>query len=148
MRRTIRAGLRIGLVLVPVATATFSPGCGGEADPLPRQPVSGTVTLKGVPLPAGMIQFQPTSPGEVTAGGAGISNGNYSIAKVEGLVPGTYRVTITSGPTAAQPADAMPGDAPPPPKETIPARYNVKSTLTAQVKADGPNKFDFDLGAK
>src|SRR3954453_17607629 len=107
MRRTIRAGLRTGLVLIPVAAATFSPGCGGEADSLPRQAVSGTVTMKGAPLPAGMIQFQPTAPHRVTGGGGGIPDGAYSIAKAQGLVPGTYRVSITSGATAAQPANVM-----------------------------------------
>jgi hypothetical protein len=31
------------------------------------------------------------------------------------------------------------------PTETLPARYNAETTLTATVSADGPNEFTFEL---
>jgi hypothetical protein len=124
-------------------------GCGGATDDLPRQAVAGAVKLDGQPLKEGMIQFQPTEPGIATAQGAGITDGTYSVAKSEGLVPGKYLVMISSTPPPApQPPGGMPGDPVGPPKEKIPANYNAKSTLTAQVTKEGPNKFDFDLSSK
>ena len=42
----------------------------------------------------------------------------------------------------------MPGGAGTPNKELIPAKYNAESTLTAEVKAGGPNDFPFDLKSK
>ena len=120
-------------------------GCGAPADELKRQAVVGTVKWKGEPLKTGVIQFQPSSPGASTAGGAAIAEGAYEISRAEGLVAGTYRVSITSASAASQPAGALPGDSPPPPKEPIPAKYNSQTTLTAEVKEDGPNRFDFDL---
>ena len=38
-------------------------GCGGAEDDLPRQAISGTVTLDGKPLEAGSITFDPADPG-------------------------------------------------------------------------------------
>jgi hypothetical protein len=138
--------------LAIVLSLSVLQGCGGPADDLPRQAVSGTVTFKGKPLEAGMIQFQPISAGVATAGGAGIKDGKYAIDQSEGLVPGQYQVKITSNTAASgQPASgppAMPGDAPPPPKEPIPAKYNSQSTLTANVTKEGPNTFPFDLKEK
>ena len=131
-----------------VAVSTLSSVCGGPTDDLPRQAVSGTVKFKGQPLTSGIIQFQPTSPGEVTAGGAGVTDGHYTIRKAEGLVPGKYQVMITSAGATATTPGAMPGDAPPPPKEAIPAKYNAKTTLNASVTKEGPNTFDFNLDAK
>jgi hypothetical protein len=131
------------------AATTLVAGCGGAADTLPRQPVSGTVTFKGAPLKTGMIQFQPAEPGSVTAGGSAVTDGKYAIPVAEGLVPGKYLVTITAaGPAPALPQGTMPGDVPAAPKEPIPAKYNAKSTLTAQVTKEGPNDFKFDLEEK
>ncbi|WP_435011603.1 hypothetical protein P12x_002919 [Tundrisphaera lichenicola] len=149
MRRTIRARMLAYFVLMPASTFSILSGCGGETDELPRQALSGTVKFKGEPLKSGMIQFQPSSPGSVTAGGAGIVDGEYSISKAEGLVPGAYKVSITSAPAVAGGAvGGMPDDPAPPPKEPIPKKYNSASTLNAEVKAEGPNTFDFELQAK
>jgi hypothetical protein len=130
--------------------AAFLAGCG--EDELPREAVSGTVTLDGQPLKSGMIQFQPTSAGEATAGGAAIVDGKYSVPKAQGLVPGKYQVMITgvTGPPEA-PKEQLPGDAPRPvlpAKELIPDRYNAKTELTAQVNTGGPNTFPFELSSK
>jgi hypothetical protein len=139
-------------------------------DDLPRQAVSGQVTLDGAPLKEGTISFRPTAdlptPAMVT-----IHQGSYSIPPAQGLVPGTYEVAIVGSESPALAEKAL--DDPPGPatrKQTeatdsmqrtkkfgrpagkgetsgssIPARYNTATTLTAEVKKGAPNSFDFAL---
>jgi len=124
-------------------------GCQGPSDTLPREAISGTVTLDGKPLPAGRIEFQPSGQAETTAASGGITDGSYRIRQDEGPVPGTYKVSVTSAVTTAKPPPgAMPGDTPPPPKEPIPAKFNAQTKLTAEVKKGGPNTFNFELTSK
>jgi hypothetical protein len=135
--------------ILEMAALTILAGCGGAGDELPREAVSGTVNFDGAPLRSGMIQFQPADQSATTAGAAGITDGSYSIAKAEGLVPGKYLVSITSTPaTPATPPVSMPGDPVAPPKEPIPAQYNAKTNLTAEVTKGGPNNFGYVLKAK
>jgi hypothetical protein len=147
-RPRIHAPLTTVIATAASALLLLTAGCGGSGDELPRQPVSGKVTLDGQPLKAGMIQFEPAAGDVATAGGAAVVDGSFSIARAEGLVPGKYKVRITSaGAATALPPGAMPGDAPPPPKEKIPAKYNAKTELSADV-TKGANDFDFKLGSK
>lgn len=126
-------------------------GCGG-GDALPREPVSGTVTLAGEPLPSGSITFMPTDTNAAGTGAtAPLTNGAYRVPRESGLVPGKYRVAIsrleeiaTKSAAKAQPGD---GDAPAM-KERVPAKYNAQSTLNAEVSKGGKNVFDFSLDAK
>jgi hypothetical protein len=121
-------------------------GCGG-GDELPRQAVSGTVTLDGQPLAQGVIQFRPSSSQEPVPAGAEIKDGTFTIPRDQGPTPGNYRVFInSSGETkpltpAETSGEKMPGIMP----DLIPAKYNSKSTLTAKVEADKTNTFDFPL---
>jgi hypothetical protein len=146
MRASAVAKLRSTVWLVSVVLA----GCGSPGDNLPREPVSGTVTLDGKPLERGTISFQPDSA-LPTAAAVPITAGSYSMARAEGLVPGTYRVLISSTPPAVvtiDPTTGMPpppGKPTPPPKELLPAKYNASSTLSAEVKAGAANRFDFAL---
>jgi hypothetical protein len=139
------------LRVLALSAAALPAGCGGTADQLPREAISGTVTFKGEPLKAGTIQFLPTSPREVTAGGAVIVDGKYTIGKSEGLVPGRYQVLISGAQAAPAAARSeLPGASPPvpPAKEPIPAKYNSKSELTADVKNGGRNTLAFELKDK
>jgi hypothetical protein len=83
-----------------------------------------------------------------------ISGGSYSIAKAQGLVPGPYRVMISSATQAATTVDPAtgtpppPGKSTPPPPELLPARYNTSTVLTAEVKEGTPNSFPFTLESK
>lgn len=139
-------------------------GCGGARDGLPRQEISGTVTLNAAPLPQGTIQFLPAvpsagatntpapagaesaaNPAGTTALSAPITEGKFAIERAKGLVPGSYKVQVYGADLSAVPADAAPGLEPPQPKETIPKRYNTATTLTAVVKEDGPNTYEFQL---
>ncbi|MBX6313500.1 MAG: hypothetical protein IRY99_11375 [Isosphaeraceae bacterium] len=133
-----------GVLLALVAVMALE-GCGG-GDELPRQEVSGTVTLNGQPLEDGSIQFQPagTGQGAAVSGGSMITNGRYRIRRDQGLVPGTYKVMIFShGETSGDASE--PGAQTGPPPELIPAQYNAATTLTAEVTTDKPNVFNFDL---
>jgi hypothetical protein len=147
-----------------LALAIAATGCGGS-DGLPRQHVSGSVTLDSEPLSGAWIEFRPEGPSAVTASGATIEGGRYDISRTDGLVPGSYRVSITkAGPpegAGAPPAGAPPASgqrpgtkkaAAPGPfgfaKQLIPARYNTKSELTAKVEEGQANAFDFTLNSK
>src|SRR5438128_90160 len=86
---SLLAGAALGLAAI---------GCsGGGGDDLPRQPVAGTVTLDGEPLNEGAILFAPTgkSEGAVASATARIENGQFSIPRDQGPVPGTYKVSIS-----------------------------------------------------
>lgn len=89
------------------AIATFVAlflGCGpGDG----RLPVSGTVTLNGQNLGEGTIEFF----NDQTRTGAQISEGKYSVERDQGLTPGKYKVSITSGDgrTPADDPEAAPG---------------------------------------
>lgn len=140
--RLLRPSLRhaaIACVLLGLA------GCGGASDSLPRQPVEGTITYDGQPLKDGNIQFSPADPNmkDPVRGGAPIMDGKYSIPQDVGLVPGKYNVVISAASAEASSDDA-PGAVKALPKELLPAKYNTKSTLTADIK-DGNNVIDFPL---
>jgi hypothetical protein len=75
-----------------------------------------------------------------------IAAGAYRIGRTQGLVPGTYKVMIFShGSKEPAAATADPGPQAVPPPELIPARYNLATTLKADVAKDRPNVFKFDL---
>jgi hypothetical protein len=135
------------LLMVMVAVAPLG-GCGAADDGLARRAVSGMVTLDGQPLAAGSIEFEPEAgnTGTIVSGGAIIRSGYYEIPRDKGLRPGKYKVLISSsGEAPGAGAFEPPGDRPPPPAEKVPKKYNVATTLSADVKADSPNVFNFDL---
>jgi hypothetical protein len=124
-------------------------GCDG-GDGLARQAVSGTATLDGQPLAQGSIQFVTAADGDapVMSGGSLIRDGRYEITEDQGLVPGTYRVSINATRGGGRSGAETPVDAGPVPQDMIPAKYNAKSTLAAEVKEGGSNQFDYDLTSK
>jgi hypothetical protein len=135
----------VALVLLLLLPGFWAPGCGQSADHWPRQPVSGKVTVDGQPLDSGEIAFVPGGDGP--AAGGLIQNGKYAIGRGDGPVPGPHRVLITSAkPTGKKIKDeADPKVLYDERAETIPARYNAQSQLTAEVKPGGSNTFDFAL---
>src|SRR4051794_37265346 len=111
-------------------------GC-GASDNLPREAVSGAVSVEGKPLKSGMITFIPNESNTPTQGGAVVLEGKYTIPKNQGLVPGKYRVVITSPEDKPEvivdKTNNAPGLPPIPAKEVIPKHYNSESLLTAEV---------------
>ncbi|MBI83454.1 MAG: hypothetical protein CMJ81_09680 [Planctomycetaceae bacterium] len=122
-----------------------------------RQGLQGIVTLDGQPLPAGGIDFypQPDTPGP-TAGGQ-IVDGHFSVGRGGGTMAGTFRVAITAlrktgrqveDPTAAMIDPEATSVLTDEYEQYIPARYNMQSELTAEVKEDGANTFEFQLSSQ
>jgi hypothetical protein len=134
--RTLRAAILVGAVA----------GCGGDGDGIAHEPVSGTVTLDGKPLEKGTITFTPTEGGEFGAGGV-IADGRYKIGRADGPVPGPHAVKVWSRrPTGKKiPSDDQPGTFIEETAEVLPARYNDRSELKADVKKGADNRFDFEL---
>jgi hypothetical protein len=125
--------------------AVMLAGCG--RDPNAPQPVTGMVFFKGEPLDQGAIQFMPVDEGP-TESGSGVENGAFSIPEENGLVPGKYKVAVFSYDKsgAKVQSEDIPGD----PgavqfKERIPAKYNTKTELTAEVASGGENNFEFRI---
>lgn len=134
----------VGCLAVFVAAAGLV-GCGGGTN---KKAVSGTVSWKSQPLETGMIRFLPADAGGRTEAGAVITDGKFDIPREQGLLPGKYKVAISSpDPKSGQgPPDAAPGDRGGyPAKERIAAKYNAKTELTAEVTADGKNHFEFQV---
>lgn len=142
-----------------VAVVLIAPlGCGG-LDGLPRQAVSGKVTLDGQPLDSALITFTPADEGgSSTPAATRVSGGAFSVSQADGLVPGKYRVSLSVAkevPVKAsrkKETDSVTGEEITPPtsalSETLPARYNAQSELTAEVTKAGPNEFTFSLTSK
>jgi hypothetical protein len=116
-----------------------------------RAAISGSVKLKGQPIPDGaIVMFEPLE-NQDTAGNATVTGGEYTIPRSAGLKPGKYlvRVTAGDGKTAINPVDP---DAPPGPggsniisQDIVPKEWNVNSKQEVTVTTDGPNRFDFDI---
>jgi hypothetical protein len=144
-------------VLVFTAVGLAAAGCSQSGDELPREPVSGTVTLDSQPLADGVIQFMPatSATGEGTAviqpGGATIKGGRFSIPRDTGLVPGSYNVAINAADRGAEqtkpdvPGTGQKAQKGRVPKELIPAKYNAQTELKAEIKKGGASDLKFDL---
>ena len=119
-----------------------------------RSAVSGSVTLAGQPVDGGSIDFAPSGVNQVSATGAMIFVGRYFVPCKNGLVPGKYCVRIY-WPEKVDAEQVPKGPPGPPakgshiglPKERIPAKYNIESELTVEVRQGGANTFDFPLSA-
>jgi hypothetical protein len=142
-----RAPWRVPLAAATIATISIVVGCGSTSD---RLPVSGIVTLDGVPLAEGSIRFDSSGGQKVIATGSLIKDGEYYVSQEKGLPPGKYRVQITS-PDENAPPLMMPATASGPgfrvPPDRIPPEYNVKSNVTVEVTADGDNEFEFAVAS-
>lgn len=115
----------------------------GASDQPDLGQVTGVVILDGTPVEGVMVNFAP----EKGRGSQGLtdSNGKYELSYVrqaKGAIIGNHKVYINT----PQGDDDSDPDAPVI-EEKIPAEYNTKSTLTAEVKA-GDNPIDFELLSK
>ncbi len=135
-------------------------GC-GPSNSLGRRAISGSVSLDGVPLDQGSIEFAPQGNREGVGTGAMLLNGQYSTSTLKGLPPGKYVVRISSAEphekNSSKRANGPPGRGTSGPagpagfdmtgikRNRIPARYNAESQLFVEVTEEGENKFDFKL---
>jgi hypothetical protein len=136
-RRTILLAAAFCLVLAV--------GCGGDSR---RQGIEGTVILDGKPLAVGQITFVPQPGSSGPTAGAEIADGRFSIAPKGGTFAGAFRVEITASRLSGR---KVPGPRGTPVDEIVqylPTKYNTESSLTADVKAAGPNRFEFALQSR
>jgi hypothetical protein len=143
-----RRNWRSWLIAACVAVLFAGDGCSGDG--LPRQPVSGFVTLDGQPLASGAISFFPhllKDPDYPVGAGAMIDRGYFSIPRGEGLVPGRYEVTINSAATRAKRRQnrSEPGNDRAVGKERIPEKYNSKSRMAIEIKDAAIKEITFRL---
>ena len=136
--------------LVVLLAASAAAGCGNAPDG--RQKISGTITLKGVPLDEGLIEFipkgDPAAKGVATRSGALIKDGRYVIPQDKGLLPGTYKVVISS--VEGNAPEPTPGVPPGPTKkgrakDRIPADYNRTTKEVVEVTKEGPHEFNYTI---
>jgi hypothetical protein len=130
-----RPWFRLGVCLAAGLTVAWA-GCGGAS----KATVSGTVTYKGEPLPAGMIAF--LGKDNQVASGSIESNGHYS---VRGVPVGPVKISISPPPTPLQ--DSPPPEGMPTVKTfSIPDNYKDPETsgLTLTVKP-GSQEHPIDL---
>lgn len=120
-------------------------GCGGGGEPIPElAQVTGIVTMNGTPLSNAKIIFEPQQASDKARRRASSattkSDGSYTLeynSDASGATPGSHKVLILKMPD--NPDDAG--------MQLVPAKYNDKTELTAEVKT-GENSFNFDLKSK
>lgn len=120
--------------------AAAMPSLAGCSRQPPRAEVRGEVKFDGQPIENGSIAFQPADGVGPSAGGE-IKQGQYTVS----VPPGRKRIEIHGSKLA--------GKRPPTPenpveenvyRELIPPAYNLKSTLSEEVK-EPETVLDFDL---
>ena len=129
-------GLAVTMIGVVVLVSTC--GCGPSQDLPDLGLVTGTVTLDGTPTQGLQVRFEPQ--GAALSMGMTNASGQYELYytnNAKGAAIGKHIVRIEQ-------FDDPDGQGTP---VMIPARYNVDSTLTADVTA-GENTIDFDLTSK
>jgi hypothetical protein len=136
--RLAHAGCALARV---VALIAVTGGCGDTN----KAKVSGAVTLDGVPVENGSIQFYPTGKTGQTAGG-GVEKGSYQLEASVGEMTVTINASKVVGKhkmydTPASPVvDKV--------AEIIPAKYNSTSRLKVTLKAGVNEGVNFDLKSK
>jgi len=118
------------LVVVPVLVVALPFGWYLRPELLRTVPVSGSVTLDGVPLDGAMISFATADSRARPAFGNTDKAGRFRLwtpirrlPVAKGALPGTYQVTI----------------------QKFVIRFRNTTPLMVQVTEDGPNDFAFNL---
>lgn len=140
-RPLFSAAARPVLLALPVVLMLVAAGCAQKPKGMPDlAPVTGVVTMDGKPLPKVTVAFTNDANGQVSFGGtddAGKFELTYS-GRHKGASIGANTVRITTS------TDNPVG---PEWKDPIPAKYNKKTELKADVQPGGV-LIDFELSSK
>jgi hypothetical protein len=144
--------MRLISFLRPVTVAVAAVAVAVAGCTKSRSPVTGTVTYAGQPVDTGGIDFISADPdGSRFRLGGPIHDGKYAITADRGPFPGKYRVEITWMKAFGKPIviDESGSDGGAKReianrKQALPAKYNEKSELTAEITS-GRNTVNFDL---
>jgi hypothetical protein len=130
--------LLAGLLLLLIAL----PGCGRGS----RVPLQGTVHYGGTPIDNGTITFIPDGKADETRPKAGtrIADGKYAFEPNFGPFPGRYKVQVTWDRKTGRKRSTGDADVRDETKQELPAKYNVQTTLTAEVNSS-QTKLNFSL---
>jgi len=120
------------MLLAAVASCLLTYGCGGAMSP--GVPIHGKVLVNNRSIATGMIRFVPGEAGTVYS--AVISDGAYQFPPGEGPRPGVYRVEIEE-------VDLATGK--PSKTRLLPADFNTTSPLSADIKAEGDHRLNFEI---
>lgn len=133
--------LRITCLCLSLLIGFFA-GCGGDG----RLRVSGEVTVDGVPVEYGSIDFKPINGTPGPTAGAKITEGKYEVPSAKGPFEGEFRVEIVAIRTVnKRSVDMVTGERLAQAAERfLPEKYNKKSELTVELSAD-KDKYDFPL---
>ena len=113
-------------------------GCSGSSAEV--APVSGRVTLDGVPLAGARVRFQPEASGGSPSYGAADLDGNYVLAYKRdqpGALIGWHTVSVERGGHDDSANKSKP--------QALPSRYNTASELRKEVKYGQDNVVDLEL---
>jgi hypothetical protein len=119
-------------------------GC-GLGDELGLASVKGTVKLDGEPLSDARVIFYPVDGGRLSSATTDL-DGNYELVYVDnqtGALPGKHKVYISTFVEADSDSDdplTKTGQ-----RESIPAKYNAQTKLSAELEANGRETVDFGL---
>lgn len=145
------SGRLFSTALLCVLVALITCGCSGPEGPATFT-VTGSVSLDGKPVSTGQIIFHDVAGTERAYAGV-IKDGKFSFPSTAGQ----KKVSITSPQEVAgssiivggTPGDPVSAENPAPQiLESIPAKYNEKTELTADVTPTGDNTFPFELTSK
>jgi hypothetical protein len=112
-------------------------GCGPSGPKL--YPVSGAVTMDKKPIADGLISFRTIETGDLET--MNIKDGQFR----GNAKPGNRRVEIYTFRIQKGDFGGMPREFK---QNLVPPRYSSESKLTANVTAEGPNQFTFDIESK
>ena len=132
-RQTTSAGIAWLMLL-----AALLSGCSGSGPEV--APVSGRVTLDGVPMAGAQIRFQPQASGGSPSYGTADQDAQYVLGYKHGqpgALIGWHTIRLERG------AQDAPGNKSKP--RALSARYNTASELRKEVKAGGDNVIHFEL---
>lgn len=117
-----------------------------------RVSVEGRITVDGAPLENGSILFIPQGEVRGPTSGGRVKGGQFRIKSERGPTLGLHRVEIRADDDLpddlTEPTSFTNYDGFKPPVNRIPARYNVRSDLVVEIKAEGNHDVDFDLSTK
>jgi hypothetical protein len=133
---------KCGQVLVCSLLMTLS-GCGGGSQGPKLYTVSGDVQFDGKPVETGRILFRSKQADQKGFSGD-VTNGKYQLKTEEGEMS----VEITASRLIPGKMSNVNGKPEPVGEMYLPAKYNAKTTLEAEVLASGKNSFPFDLTSK
>src|SRR5687768_6062486 len=86
--------MRCALAMFVFGLLAVCAGCGESTGPT-RVPMSGKVTLNGIPIASGSVSLLPEEGNEAPTANATIQQGEYRFDSANGPTAGAYRVLVS-----------------------------------------------------